>query len=119
MSLSKDQEMPLGKAMNETELYLSFDNSSQSIVSLIGLKAKSSEEPVTGLLFLKSSTRICYIDGNINEIEGGNVIVNTGDLVEYNKGKLYYAGRSNKQCKVNGKLTNLDILEKVLFHIFH
>lgn len=76
----------------------------------ISLKEVDSTTKQFGRLYLGSKTRICLLNNQIKEL------IDTGDEVLYYKQKLYYKGRFNKIRKINGKLLNLNLLQKVGFN---
>jgi hypothetical protein len=111
-------DVPIGKAMMETQLFLEIANNSDfdsespfKMMNLDDLGSMSHKRRLTGILYLKSATRICTI-GDTMPMD--DAMVNTGDRVEYYKERLYYKGRgTGKLFKINGILTDLDTLESV------
>jgi hypothetical protein len=97
--------------MLETRLFVRLDDGSDSVKSLDELALLSNSRRLAGVLHLNSSTRLCLVGDTTPHT--GDVMVDTGDRVEYYKEKLYFRGRTNKILKINGILTNLDALEKV------
>ena len=71
------------------------------------LKELNSSSKHLGRLYLGSETRKCLLN---NEIKS---YIDTGDEVCYYNNKLYYKGRMNKIIKINGKLLNINLLQKV------
>lgn len=62
----------------------------------------------TGTLFHSSETRKCIVNGETKEF------VNSGDEVLIVNNSIYFRHRTNKlSFKINGKLVDLSLLEKV------
>jgi hypothetical protein len=99
--ISDEEGVPLGLPLIETDLFL-FKNE-----KFISLKELDSSCKHLGSLYLSSKTRKCLLNNEIKDY------IYTGDEVLYYNNKLYYKGRTDKTRKINGKLLNINLLQKV------
>lgn len=61
-------------------------------------------------MFHSSKTRTCFINGQKEDF------IDSGDLIELNNKDIYIIGRNNRSIKINGKLTDLYLLENVILY---
>jgi hypothetical protein len=99
--ISDEEGVPLGLPLIETDLFL-FKNE-----KFISLKELDSSCKHLGSLYLSSKTRKCLLNNEIKDY------IYTGDEVLYYNNKLYHKGRTDKTRKINGKLLNINLLQKV------
>jgi hypothetical protein len=103
---SKDDNVCIGKTLNETQLFLESENGKlQEITDQ--LLADSFTKQYEGPLFMSSSTRVSLINGK------KEAYLNSADLARVSNGRIYVLGRLDHSVKINGKLTDLTKVEKV------
>lgn len=101
--------VPVGKLLNETKLYLKTDESDiLDVEKLIG----SSKNAIEGVLLHSSESRKCIVNGESQKF------ANSSDRALVLGEKIFLKGRDNRSVKINGKLTNLNLLEDVIVTIF-
>ncbi len=102
----EDDNVCIGTCLSETELFIKFENGNLQEIN-DQLLADSFSKKFEGVLFISSSTRVCYINGKKEEY------LNSADLVRVLNARIYVMGRSDNSVKINGKLTDLTKIEKV------
>jgi hypothetical protein len=111
-------KIPIGTPIGDTELYIKLNNNNNNnkLININDINSKLLIEE--GELYLISNKRGCYVNNefktiiNTNDIVNINVNTNTNNSNNYN---IYLIGRKNRLIKINAKLTNLNLLEKVIY----
>ena len=95
--------------MTETKLSLKLDETDE-IVEVDKLLS-SRQISFSGYLLHSSETRRCYTNGELNKF------VNSEDQVYLLDNRLYLKGRNNRSVKINAKLVDLNLLERVRINL--
>lgn len=104
--------MPIGSLLAETKFFLQRSrHESPNDCELININniLNETQGPYSGLLMHSSGSRICYVDSKSKQF------IESDDLIDIVGGKIYLKGRTNRSIKINGKMTDLNHLERVSF----
>ncbi len=95
--------------MNETEFFIKLKDSQNNITAVKSLIFNQKEKFYEGELLHSSKTRVCFINGE------KKTYISSGDWAFIFENNIYVKGRiMDSSVKINGKLTDLMLLEMVL-----
>ena len=106
--LSDENGVSIGLPLNETKLFIKTEDENSLIdLNEVLLNETYSDKVLEGKLLHSSATRVCYLDGQRVDL------IESGDKCLVKNKKVYLKGRSDRFVKINAKMLNLTLLEKV------
>lgn len=99
----------MGFPLNETKLLLK-DLTTDQIYDYDSILNDQSVDLVDGKEFLlihHSNSRLCRVNGKCDEMKNSN------DIVRVRNKMIYFSSRNDREVKIHGKRTNINLLEEV------